>query len=107
MSLALRSGKAYPRDAEKDGAPGSPTVWTKVGTDPVTQRSYSDIVRSGSPSLDNESGRGDGVIYCRRPRVVSESNVGHNEGSIETPCLSWDAETNAEIDAQWKKVGGK
>src|SRR5262245_25204952 len=107
MSMALRSGRAYPREADQDGAQGPPAAWTHVQTDPVNRRSYSDVVRTGSSSPVSESGKGSDVIYCRRPRSVSESNVGMKGSSIENPPSSWDAGTNTEANVQWGNVTGK
>ena len=107
MSMALRSGKAYPREAHQAGAQGPHAVQTDIYTDPVNRRSYSDVVRSGSPSQDEESGKRSDVAYSRRPRSVSELNVGKYGRPIEDLPLSWDAGTTTEADTQWKKVWGK
>jgi hypothetical protein len=101
MSLALRSGRAYPRVAEGAEAEVSPTVLTFVNTDPANRRSYSDVVKAGSPSC--ESGAGN-IANGNRPRSASESNVGQNEGSNEIPRMSRDAETDTKAEAQWTKV---
>jgi hypothetical protein len=79
MSLALRSGKAYPREADKAEARASPSVSTNVNA-ALVHRRYSDVVRTGSPSAG--SGKGD-VAKGNRPRSASDSNIGLNEESFE------------------------
>jgi hypothetical protein len=101
MSLTLQSGKAYPWEAEKAEATVLPKVAMKVHTDPANCRSYSDVIRAGSPSC--ESGMG-GVAKGNRPWSASNSNMALNEGSIEIPRRSCDAETDTKANTQWIKV---